>query len=330
MPQRILRTLLEWSHKMKIAVGKGMIAVKILLVCLLMVCGCTSLYIRRDHDPKTAQAADKLHTEGLMLFDEGKYNDALEAWFREILLDPMRPKPYNNIGIAYRRLGKPDMAIPYHKKAISVDPSFGHSYYSLGLIYYDKQDYKKALDLFLKAIQKKYDDADVYYSLGQSHKNLNQYSEALAAYEATVKRYFNYPGVHYQIGLIHALQGSTDLARMELKREQSFNTCYRIPATIKLLEMDAEQSPDNADILFELGKLYAQMPDDKKAVDVFKRIFAHNPSYPEAHFRLGRIYFRQGNLLEAEEEYIKELEANPGNASAQEALKSLREQLPRK
>jgi tetratricopeptide (TPR) repeat protein len=315
---------------MKMAAGKRIFAVKILFVCLLIFCGCTLSHLRRDHDPKTAQAADKLHTEGLMLFDEGKYNDALEVWFREILLDPMRPKPYNNIGIAYRRLGKLDMAIPYHKKAISVDPSFGHSYYSLGLIYYDKQEYKAALDLFLKAIQKKYDDADVYYSLGQSHKNLNQYSEALTAYEAAAKRYFNYPGVHYQIGLIHALQGNIDLARMELKREQSFNTCYRIPAAIKLLEMDAEQPPDNVDALFELGKLYAEMPHDKKAIEVFRRLLAHKPSYPRAHYWLGLIYFRQGNLLEAEQEYIKEIEANPGNASAQEALKSLREQLPRK
>ena len=315
---------------MKITTRRSIIAANILLVCLLMFSGCTSLYIKRDRDPKTAQAADKLHTEGLMLFDEGKYNDALEVWFREILLDPMRPKPYNNIGIAYRKLGKQDMAIPYHEKAISVSPSFGHSYYSLGLIYYDKRDYKKALDLFLKAIQKKYDNADVYHSLGQSYKNLNKYSESLAAYEATVKRYFNYPGVHYQIGLIHALQGKTDLARMELKREQSFNTCYRIPAAVKLLEMDVEQSPDNVDVLFELGKLYAEMPNDEKAVEAFRRLLAHKPSYPEAHFRLGGIYFRQGNLLEAEEEYIKELEVNPSNASAQEALKGLREQLPRK
>jgi tetratricopeptide (TPR) repeat protein len=315
---------------MKINTRRSMIAANILLICLLMLAGCTLLHIRRDRDPKTAQAADKLHTKGLMLFDEGKYNDALEVWFLEILLDPMRPKPYNNIGIAYRKLGKPDTAIPYHRKAISVDPSFGHSYYSLGLIYYDKQDYKEALDMFLNAIQKKYDNADVYYSLGQSYKNLNQYREALAAYEATAKRYFNYPGVHYQIGLIHALQGKTDLARMELKREQSLNTCCRIPAAIKLLEMDAEQSPDNVDILFELGKLYAEMPNDEKAVEAFRRLLAHKPSYPEAHFRLGRIYFRQGNLLEAEEEYIKELEVNPSNASAQEALKGLREQLLKK
>jgi len=186
------------------------------------------------------------------------------------------------------------------------------------------------LDLFLKAIQNKYEDADVYYSLGQSYKNLKEYSEALEAYESTVKRYFNYPGVHYQMGLIHALQGNIDLARMELKREQSLNTCYQIPITIKLLEMDAEESSDNADTLFELGKRYAEMPNDTKAVDVFKRILAHNPLYPEVHYWLGMISFRQGNLTQAEEEYIKELEANPGNASAQEALKNLREQLPRR
>ncbi len=315
---------------MKITTGKSMLATSLLLVCLLMLGGCNSGHIKGGEDLEIARIADKLHSEGLMLFDEGKYYDAIEVWFHEIIIDPMRPKPYNNIGIAYRNIGKPEIAITYHKKAISVDPSFGHSYYSLGLIYYDKQDYKTAIDLFLKAIENKYDNADVYYSIGQSHKNLKEYSEALAAYEAASKRYFTYPGVHYQIGLIHALQGNTDLARMEFKREQSFNTFYQNLVTIKILEMDAAQSSDNADILFELGKLYAEMPDDEKAVDTFKRIIAHNPSYPEAHFWLGTIYFRQGNLLEAEEEYIKELEANPGNASAQKALKILREQLLRK
>jgi tetratricopeptide (TPR) repeat protein len=184
--------------------------------------------------------------------------------------------------------------------------------------------------MFLKAVQKKYDDADVYYSVGQSYKNLNQYGEALEAYEATVKRYFTYPGVHYQIGLIHALQGNTDLARMELNRERSFNTCYRVPAAIKLLEMDVEQSPDNPDVLFELGKLYVEMPDDRKAGDVFSKLLALKPSYPGAHYWLGIICVRQGNLLEAEQEYVKELEANPGNVSAQEALERLRDQRLRK
>src|SRR4030042_7152125 len=100
---------------MKIAAEKCMIAAKIMFVCSLMLCGCNSSYIRHDQDPETAQAADKLHTEGLMLFDEGKYRDALEVWFHEIILDPMRPKPYNNIGIAYRRLGKPGLGISFPK-----------------------------------------------------------------------------------------------------------------------------------------------------------------------------------------------------------------------
>jgi tetratricopeptide (TPR) repeat protein len=315
---------------MEMTTTKSIIAGSIVFVCFLMLCGCTLSYIKGGPAPETVLAANKLHTEGLMLFDEGKYNDALEVWFHEIILDPLRPKPYNNIGITYRKLGKPNLAILYHKKAISVDPSFGHSYYSLGLIYYDNQDYKIALDMFLKAIQNKYDNADVYYSIGQSYKNLKEYSKALTAYEATAKRYFTYPGVHYQIGLIHLLQGNTDLARMEFKREQFFNTCYQLPVTIKILEMDAERFSDNAGILLELGKLYAEMPNDKKAVDIFKRIIAQNPSYPEAHFWLGTIYLSQGNLSEAEEEFVKELEANPTNESAQEALKRLREQLLRK
>jgi tetratricopeptide (TPR) repeat protein len=226
--------------------------------------------------------------------------------------------------MAYRKLGMRDIAIEYHEKSIAVDPSFGHAYYSLGLVYYDRQDYRNAKAQFHKAIENNYADADVYYSLGQACKNLKQYKEALSAYEEAAKRYFRYPGVHYQIALIQALQGNAELARMELKREASINSPYRIPAMIQLLKDDAEKSPDKAHLYFELGGLYAGMPDDENALDAYNKVLALDPKYPEAHFRCGQIYFRQGKLPEAEQEHEKELETDPGNALAQEELKRLR------
>lgn len=313
-----------WSRKMNMSAWKIMTGTVALLVGLLMLGGCDRRYIKEDLD--TAQAADKLHTNGLMLFDEGRYNEALDAWTREIILDPKRPKPYNNVGIVYRKLGQLQSAMQYHKKAITADPQFGHSYYSLGLVHFDMQDYRAAVNMFLKAIENKYENADVFYSLGQSYNNLKEFSRALEAYENAARRYFTYPGVHYQIGVIHALQGNVDLARMELKRELSFNTGYRISIMIKLLEIDAEQSPQDTDALFKLGNLYADMSDDQKAVDMLKRVLAINPAYPDAHLQLGMIYFRQGNLDGAEDEYRKEIEVNPGNEYARRALDALHNQ----
>jgi tetratricopeptide (TPR) repeat protein len=307
-----------------VAAGIRRISAGLLLGSFLFLGCCRPAWIWSRPDPETARRADSLHTEGIVLMEEQKLHEAIEVWSREILLDPVRPKPYNNIGMAYRKLGMRDMAIQYHEKSIAVDPSFGHAYYSLGLVYYDRQDYRNAKAQFHKAIENNYADADVYYSLGQACKNLKQYKEALSAYEEAAKRYFRYPGVHYQIALIQALQGNADLARMELKREVSLNSPYRIPAMIQLLKDDAEKSPDKAHLYFELGGLYAGMPDDENALDAYNKVLALDPKFPEAHFRRGQIYFRQGKFREAEQEYEKELETDPGNTSAQEELKRLR------
>jgi len=313
-----------WSREMRVAAVIRRICAGLLLGSFLFLGCCRPAWIWSRPDPETARRADSLHMEGIVRMEEQKLHEAIEVWSREILLDPARPKPYNNIGIAYRKLGMRDAAIQYHQKSIAVDPSFGHAYYSLGLVYYDRQDYRNAKAQFLKAIANNYADADVYYSLGQACKNLKQYREALAAYEETAKRYFRYPGVHYQIALIQAMQGNTELARMELKREVSINSSYRNPAMIQLLKDDAEKSPDKARLYFELGGLYAGMPDDEKALDAYNKVLALDPKYPQAHFRRGQIYFRQGKLREAEQEYEKELETDPGNASAQEELRRLR------
>jgi tetratricopeptide (TPR) repeat protein len=312
---------------MKGVPDRGLLAIGAVSILMagFLVLGACNRGVKAGPDRETTRVADKLHAKGLALLDERKYNEAIDVWQREVNLEPARPKSYNDIGIAYRRLGKQALAMWYHEKAISVDPSFGHAYYSLGLIYSERKDFKTAAVLFQRAIQNGYDDADVYYNLGQACKNLQEYREALAAYGETAKRNSSFPGVHYQIGLIGALQGNAALAREELEQEMSLNGSYRIPAMARIIEMDVQKSPENAGLFFKLGKLYAEMIDKQAAANAFRRVLFLNPSYPEAHVSLGKLYLKQGDLRRAEEEYRKELAINPGSASALEALKDLRE-----
>jgi tetratricopeptide (TPR) repeat protein len=184
--------------------------------------------------------AEELHIKGLTQSAEGKLEEAIDTWQKEIELSPKRVRPYNNIGITYRRLGNLDAAKGFHEKAIKVDPKFGHSYYSLGLVYYDRKHYEGAKGLFLEAIRRDYSDADVHYSLGQAHKNLKEYDQAVQAYEKTVKLFYAYPGAHYQLGECYRLKGKLALARLEFRREIELNSCYRRFSEIGLQKIEAE------------------------------------------------------------------------------------------
>lgn len=271
--------------------------------------------------------AEELHTRGLTLDAEGKLKEAIDTWSKEIELSPERVRAYNNIGIAYRRLGDLDSAKEFHEKAIMTEPGFGHSYYSLGLVYYDRKDYEKARELFLEAIRRNYFNADVYYSLGQASKNLREYGKAISAYKKTIKLYYSYRGAHYQLGECYRLKGKYDLARLEFKREISLNFSWKRLCEIGLQEIEVDLDPNNVNKLFALGMLYKDSGGKdhrEKAVKTFSRVIDLNPIYPEAHFQLGYLCQLDGDLERAEHAYEEEIQINPEHSKARKALNLLR------
>jgi tetratricopeptide (TPR) repeat protein len=214
-----------------------------------VLCGCSLLPVgERSHDgvlskKEREKLAEELHIKGLTQSAEGKLKEAIHTWEKEIELSPGRVRPYNNIGITYRRLGNLDAAKGFHEKAINVDPKFGHSYYSLGLVHYDRKHYDEAKKLFLEAIKRDYGDADVHYSLGQAHKNLKEYDQAVQAYEKTVKLFYAYRGAHYQLGECYRVKGKYDIARLEFRREIELNSCYKHFSEIGLQKIEEELNP---------------------------------------------------------------------------------------
>jgi tetratricopeptide (TPR) repeat protein len=233
-------------HSMK----KLLFILMVLSLLIKVLCGCSLLPVKeRSQDgalskKEREKLAEELHVKGLTQSAEGKLEEAIHTWQKEIELSPKRVRPYNNIGITYRRLGNLDAAKEFHEKAIKVNPKFGHSYYSLGLVHYDRKHYGEAKRLFLEAIRRDYGDADVHYSLGQAHKNLKEYDQALQAYEKTVRLFYAYPGAHYQLGECYRAKGRHDLARLEFRREIELNSCYKHSSEIGLQKIEGELNPN--------------------------------------------------------------------------------------
>ena len=72
-------------------------------------------------------------------------------------------------------------------------------------------------------------------------------------------------------------------------------------------------SPDNAEVLYQLSKAYEMEGEPKNAEAMLKRLVALHPDYSgiaEAHFRLGDINFNNGNYKQAEFHYRTVTQAN--------------------
>lgn len=75
-------------------------------------------------------------------------------------------------------------------------------------------------------------------------------------------------------------------------------------------------SPDAALYLYNLGTLYEQAGEGRKAEALYRRTIGIDPDYEKAHLNLGRLYHLQGNVDLAIPEYREVLRINPANAIA--------------
>lgn len=99
--------------------------------------------------------AEALFNEGNLLFNQGKYNEALAEYKRAFKLNPKKAEIAYNIGVCYlnRGVGWRRTAESWFKKAIELKEDLYLAYYNLGFINFKRKNYEKAEKYFLKALE---------------------------------------------------------------------------------------------------------------------------------------------------------------------------------
>lgn len=84
---------------------------------------------------------------GDLLFDGQRYEQALTYYEKAIAILGEQANVLTDMGVVYRRLGQPQKAVEYFKKAQKADPTHKPSAYNLGIVLlHDLQDKSGALE----------------------------------------------------------------------------------------------------------------------------------------------------------------------------------------
>jgi len=74
--------------------------------------------------PKEAVTAAEYNDRGNVLFNEGKYDEAIAEYNKAIELYPEYSSAWNNKGVALEKLGRNEEALECYNKALQLDPSY--------------------------------------------------------------------------------------------------------------------------------------------------------------------------------------------------------------
>lgn len=114
--------------------------------------------------------------------------------------------------------GKYDQALETYQKIVEEFPDAYQLNLNIGNCFFEKQEYEKAVQAYLKVTEKEPDNTDALLSIGNSYSNLKQFDKALEWYNKIEVSKINDHLVLYNIGVFYFNNGNIKEAVPFLKR----------------------------------------------------------------------------------------------------------------
>jgi len=161
--------------------------------------------------------------QGLQLFNQGEYEQALTVFNTALELDDQQPALWANVGNAYSKLNQHEQAVEAYQKALDLAPEDPTLYQNLGGLYASMGDSEKARELYQKAVSlSAYGDprdaAVNYYNMGVTFINSGKTEEAIEALTKALEADPEYAEAHYQLGLSMLGTGQMEESSGHLKK----------------------------------------------------------------------------------------------------------------
>ena len=185
---------------------------------------------------------------------------------------------------AHQRKGELDRAIQDYDQATKLDPDSAIAYYNRGVAHGAKRDWDRAIQDYDQAIRHNPNDAAAFRNRGDAHLEKQQFDRALGYYE----RIKSTEGGGAADASLDAGMAQT------MSRKFDFEISQLDPAAPDYAEKSAKLQTD---------KQAYQLEECRKRVERY-------PNDLQIRFELGKLYFQNGKIGEAIQEFQKS-RANP-------------------
>lgn len=238
--------------------------------------------------------ADSLSYLGVLFFQKGLYNQAIESLSKALKINPQAPHYHNNLGNIYQKVGQIELAIKHYKTALNARQDFAEVHNNLGNIYQEKQQYQLAINHFKIALELLPDQVMIHFNLANTYLSFKKYSEAIPHYLKTLKQ--QPTEIEAWHGLAHAYKHNNEIEEAlkiyrhlaSLTPEDSriyyhlgyLNQQYKknYPLANKYYQQALKINPDNKEVLLNSGLLHQHQGDIKRAIQIYKKLLAMAPS----------------------------------------------------
>lgn len=224
----------------------------------------------------------------------------------------------NLLAATYLKKGMIDQAIKEYEKIAAAHPEVGKIHYNLGMLYSQKGDADRAVAEYEKEIAFDAKFPPAYNNLGRILFERGDTSRAGKTFKRALKIDPRYVHATNNLGLVYMEEGRTREAIAQFKKALEIDPRYEGAARNLALAQEMVDKP--AETCNRLGQIYYNQGNLDKAEQQFKKARTHNPKYSVAIGNLGVISLRRGNYGEAIRLFREVLAIAPEDAAARQQL----------
>ena len=143
----------------------------------------------------------------------GRYEDAVASYRKALVIDPGSAAAHSNLGNALKALGRSEDAVASYRKALAIDPGSAAAHNNLGNALTELGQPRDAVASYREALAVRPDFAEAHNNLGSALRKLGRLDDAVASCTRALAVRPDYAEAHGN--LANAL---TDLGRLNKKR----------------------------------------------------------------------------------------------------------------
>jgi len=232
---------------------------------------------------------------------ERNYEKSNACMLKALKKQPAMFPALSIVGSNYLKLGEPEQAVPYLKRAARIQPADEYANHNLANAEFLAGDYRAAYADYIRFlhVSGKHDDAISWYGFGEVALLLSR-------------------EVSGQLGDVP----TTDPSRLRFLSSvyEELEEWGLAASRLKMLE---SQTAWSTWAKLHLGQVYLHLPDPPQAVEKFQQVLASDPDSAEAHFGLGVGLLMQGKQEQSLPEFVAAASRDPWLFSHPESIQQI-------
>jgi len=145
-----------------------------------------------------------------------------------------------------------------------------------------------AIKMFKKSLELDYDDPYIYVFMNESYKALGDTADALVALKTGFEKHPDNQSILIELINFYLLRGESE-------------------AALEYLALAKQDDPDNISFIFAEGTIFDKLGRTDDAINAYKTCIELDPSYFNAHFNLGVVYYNKAVKIIDDAQKVEDL-----------------------